>query len=89
MQMFLKEHTEPLSFFFFLTIPVRIPYFETSAANGENVAQAVEVLLDLIMKRMEKCVDRSWIPDGTMRSNGYSGSDMVEPPAQEKSKCAC
>ncbi|KAF4071859.1 hypothetical protein AMELA_G00267720 [Ameiurus melas] len=66
-----------------------IPYFETSAANGENVAQAVEVLLDLIMKRMERCVDRSWIPDGTMRSNGHSGSEMLEPPTQEKSKCAC
>ncbi|KAK3548345.1 hypothetical protein QTP70_010576 [Hemibagrus guttatus] len=62
-----------------------VPYFETSAANGENVAQAVEVLLDLIMKRMERCVDRSWIPDGTMRSNGHSGSEMVEPPTQEKS----
>lgn len=73
----------------FLTDPLRIPYFETSAANGENVAQAVEVLLDLIMKRMERCVDRSWIPDGTMRSNGHSGSEMLEPPTQEKSKCAC
>ncbi|KAI5097911.1 ras-related protein Rab-27A [Silurus meridionalis] len=66
-----------------------IPYFETSAANGENVSQAVDVLLNLIMKRMERCVDRSWIPDGTLRSNGHSGSELVEPPTQEKSKCAC
>ncbi|XP_076851415.1 ras-related protein Rab-27A [Brachyhypopomus gauderio] len=66
-----------------------VPYFETSAANGENVGSAVEVLLDLIMKRMERCVDRAWIPDGTLRSNGHSGSEMVEPPTQDKSKCAC
>ncbi|XP_019359791.1 PREDICTED: ras-related protein Rab-27A isoform X2 [Gavialis gangeticus] len=31
-----------------------IPYFETSAANGANVSKAVETLLDLIMKRMER-----------------------------------
>ncbi|XP_029430915.1 ras-related protein Rab-27A isoform X2 [Rhinatrema bivittatum] len=33
-----------------------IPYFETSAANGNNVNKAVETLLDLIMKRMERNV---------------------------------
>lgn len=65
----------------------RIPYFETSAANGQNVSQAVDVLLDLIMKRMERCVDKSWIPDGTVRINGAANSDMVDGP--EKSKCAC
>ncbi|XP_075905803.1 ras-related protein Rab-27A-like isoform X1 [Nelusetta ayraudi] len=64
-----------------------IPYFETSAANGQNVSQAVDVLLDLIMKRMERCVDKSWIPDGTVRINGAANSDMVDGP--EKSKCAC
>ncbi|CAI5793064.1 ras-related protein Rab-27A isoform X1 [Podarcis lilfordi] len=31
-----------------------IPYFETSAANGANVSKAIETLLDLIMKRMER-----------------------------------
>lgn len=64
-----------------------IPYFETSAANGQNVSQAVDVLLDLIMKRMERCVDKSWIPDGTVRTNGPSSPDLAESP--EKSKCAC
>ncbi|XP_035642951.1 ras-related protein Rab-27A-like [Oncorhynchus keta] len=67
-----------------------IPYFETSAANGQFVSQAVDVLLDLIMKRMERCVDKSWIPDGTVRSNGHSGhTDITEPKTQEKGKCAC
>ncbi|XP_034045618.1 ras-related protein Rab-27A [Thalassophryne amazonica] len=64
-----------------------IPYFETSAANGQNVSQAVDILLDLIMKRMERCGDKSWIPDGTFRSNGPHNSDISE--ESNKSKCAC
>ena len=67
--------------------PCRIPYFETSAANGQNVNQAVEVLLDLIMKRMERCVDKSWIPDGTVRVNGAANPDASE--SSNQSKCAC
>ncbi|XP_056269103.1 ras-related protein Rab-27A [Pseudoliparis swirei] len=64
-----------------------IPYFETSAANGQEVNEAVDVLLDLIMKRMERCVDKSWIPDGTVRVNGSTNTDVAE--GSEKSKCAC
>lgn len=66
-----------------------IQYFETSAASGENVSKAVDVLLDLIMKRMERCVDKSWIPDGTVRANGHSATDLTEPSDPEKGKCAC
>ena len=65
----------------------RIQYFETSAANGQNVNQAVDLLLDLIMKRMERCVDKSWIPDGTVRVNGNANADVTD--GSEKSKCAC
>ncbi|CAL1604052.1 unnamed protein product [Knipowitschia caucasica] len=64
-----------------------IPYFETSAASGHNVSESVDVLLDLIMKRMERCVDKSWIPDGTVRANGNANADLSESP--DKSKCAC
>ncbi|XP_030581888.1 ras-related protein Rab-27A isoform X2 [Archocentrus centrarchus] len=64
-----------------------VPYFETSAANGHNVSKAVEVLLDLIMKRMERCVDKSWIPDGTVRANGPSSPDISE--GSDRSRCAC
>lgn len=67
--------------------PCRIQYFETSAANGQNVNQSVDLLLDLIMKRMERCVDKSWIPDGTLRVNGNANADVSE--GSEKSKCAC
>ena len=67
----------------------RIPYFETSAANGQNVGGAVDVLLDLIMRRMERCVDRSWIPEGTVRANGTGPAPLDQPPPPEGGKCAC
>ncbi|KAJ8252420.1 hypothetical protein COCON_G00217320 [Conger conger] len=67
-----------------------VPYFETSAADGHNVSEAVEVLLDLIMKRMERCVDKSWMPDSTLRSNGHNGNEkMAEEASPQKSKCGC
>lgn len=34
-----------------------IPYFETSAATGQNVSKAVESLLELVMIRMHKVVE--------------------------------
>uniref|UniRef100_A0A3P9MVN7 small monomeric GTPase n=1 Tax=Poecilia reticulata TaxID=8081 RepID=A0A3P9MVN7_POERE len=64
-----------------------IPYFETSAASGQYVSEAVDVLLDLIMKRMERCVDKSWIPDGTVRPNGAANPDLSE--GSDRGKCAC
>ncbi|XP_030045019.1 ras-related protein Rab-27A [Microcaecilia unicolor] len=65
-----------------------IPYFETSAANGSNVSKAIETLLDLIMKRMERCVDKSWIAGGVIRSNGHSSTDHLEAD-KDKGKCSC
>lgn len=35
----------------------RAPYFEISAANGAHVGPAVESLLGLLTKRVERCVD--------------------------------
>ena len=35
----------------------RLSYIETSAATGHNVSQAVELLLDQVMGRMERAVD--------------------------------
>ncbi|XP_041847706.1 ras-related protein Rab-27A [Melanotaenia boesemani] len=64
-----------------------IPYFETSAASGQSVSEAVDVLLDLVMKRMERCVDKSWIPDGTVRANGSTNPDISE--GSDGGKCAC
>ncbi|XP_036383593.1 ras-related protein Rab-27B-like [Megalops cyprinoides] len=61
-----------------------IPYFETSAATGSEVEKAVVTLLDLVMKRMELCVDRP-IPEA---ANGGSSSKH-EMPAPTQRKCAC
>uniref|UniRef100_U3ERG5 small monomeric GTPase n=2 Tax=Micrurus TaxID=8634 RepID=U3ERG5_MICFL len=56
------------------------PYFETSAANGANVGPAVESLLGLLMKRMERCVDgpHACTPDGP-----------AERPPQPAGRCGC
>lgn len=62
-----------------------IPYFETSAATGQNVEKSVETLLDLIMKRMEKCVEKTQVPDTA--NGGNSGKLDREKPAEKK--CAC
>lgn len=44
----------------FNNAPTSLPYLETSAATGLNVNEAVELLLDKIMLRMETAVDRSF-----------------------------
>uniref|UniRef100_A0A9L0RBJ2 small monomeric GTPase n=1 Tax=Equus caballus TaxID=9796 RepID=A0A9L0RBJ2_HORSE len=62
-----------------------IPYFETSAATGQNVEKAVETLLDLIMKRMEQCVEKTQVSDTV--NGGNSGKLDGEKPAEKK--CAC
>lgn len=62
-----------------------IPYFETSAATGQNVEKAVETLLDLIMKRMEQCVEKTQISDTV--NGGNSGKLDQEKPTEKK--CAC
>ncbi|XP_010147081.1 PREDICTED: ras-related protein Rab-27B-like, partial [Eurypyga helias] len=62
-----------------------IPYFQTSAASGQNVEKAVDTLLDLIMKRMEQCVDMTQVSDTA--KGGSSGK--IESAKPEEKKCAC
>ncbi|XP_064470599.1 ras-related protein Rab-27A-like isoform X2 [Ornithodoros turicata] len=47
------------------------PYFDTSAATGHNVNRAVETLLDLVMRRIQRTVDRGALP--AARSPGDEG----------------
>ncbi|XP_078576326.1 ras-related protein Rab-27A-like isoform X2 [Branchiostoma floridae x Branchiostoma japonicum] len=64
-----------------------MPYFETSAATGMNISKAVEGLLDLVMVRMEQCVDKSSLPiTGHKR---LEGSTVEVDEAGEESKCFC
>lgn len=37
-------------------------YLETSAATGQNISRAIDVLLDKVMRRMEATVDTSLLP---------------------------
>uniref|UniRef100_A0A8C5LVN1 small monomeric GTPase n=1 Tax=Leptobrachium leishanense TaxID=445787 RepID=A0A8C5LVN1_9ANUR len=62
-----------------------IPYFETSAATGQNVEKSVDTLLELIMKRMEQCVDKTQIPDAI---NGGSPGKLEDGKPHGR-KCAC
>lgn len=62
----------------------RIPYFETSAATGAEVDKAVITLLDLVMKRMEQCVDKP--PAEPANGNGATKLDDALP---SEKKCAC
>uniref|UniRef100_A0A4W5M7E0 small monomeric GTPase n=1 Tax=Hucho hucho TaxID=62062 RepID=A0A4W5M7E0_9TELE len=61
-----------------------IPYFETSAATGSEVDRAVITLLDLVMKRMEQCVDK---PTAEPANGG--GATKLEDAAPDQKKCAC
>lgn len=61
-----------------------IPYFETSAATGVEVDKAVITLLDLVMKRMEQCVDKP----PTEPANGNGSTKLSDEQPSEK-KCAC
>uniref|UniRef100_A0A673MM20 small monomeric GTPase n=1 Tax=Sinocyclocheilus rhinocerous TaxID=307959 RepID=A0A673MM20_9TELE len=60
-----------------------IPYFETSAATGAEVDKAVVTLLDLVMKRMEQCVDKPAAEHDT------DGSSKLDAAAGNQKKCAC
>uniref|UniRef100_A0A8C0GNV1 small monomeric GTPase n=1 Tax=Chelonoidis abingdonii TaxID=106734 RepID=A0A8C0GNV1_CHEAB len=82
-EVFPSLSNERLNFFHILHIS--IPYFETSAATGQNVDKAVEMLLDLIMKRMEQCVDKTQVSD---TANGGSSGKLDSAKPEEK-KCAC
>ncbi|XP_058271939.1 ras-related protein Rab-27B isoform X1 [Hemibagrus wyckioides] len=62
-----------------------IPYFETSAATGATVDKAVVTLLDLVMKRMEQCVEKPEKVDG---HHTDSTSKLSAAPTPEK-KCSC
>ncbi len=55
-------------------------YIETSAATADNVEKALNILLDKVMLRMEKSLDKSLFP---VRSMSYSQND------ETPNKCMC
>lgn len=63
-----------------------LPYFETSAATGQNVAKVVECLLDMVMLRMEQCMDKTQRPFAQNGRRLHKG-EMDE--YNRDSKCLC
>ncbi|CAK8675851.1 ras-related protein Rab-27B-like [Clavelina lepadiformis] len=73
-----------------------IPYLETSAATGKNVIPAVNMLLDMVMKRMreyvsamdaEKATSPAPVSQPTQTSSRPKPNETTEPAKQ--SSCAC
>lgn len=66
-----------------------LPYFETSAATGQNVTKAVETLLNMVMSRMEHAVDKSTLPGGRRRKgNNVELEEQADKPLPSSS-CPC
>lgn len=60
-----------------------LPYFETSAATGQNVKETIDCLLDKVMIRMESTVDKTHT---ALRESMRVGQDVDE---ASKSSCSC
>lgn len=70
-----------------MTSVASLPYFETSAATGQNVAKAVDCLLDQVMLRMEKSIDKAHLL-GVRNGQKVTESDLPEM-NEEKGFCGC
>lgn len=64
-------------------------YLETSAATGQNVSRAVEMLLDRVMKRMEMAVDRAMLPGrrGGPKPGDQEADVILHPPHSTCGSC--
>ena len=51
----------------------RLKYFETSAATGQNVSKSIETLLELVMNRMQRVVEKS-----SLLPNRQNPSDNIK-----------
>jgi len=60
----------------------RLTLFETSAATGQNIDQAVECLLGKVMQRIENTVDKTVLHPG---GRGTVTADEERP----ESNCSC
>jgi len=61
-----------------------LPYFETSAATGENVGESVNHLLDLVMKRMDSTVSKQYEDTKTTKLENKKRKEQ-----QSSSNCFC
>ncbi|XP_073971649.1 ras-related protein Rab-27A-like isoform X2 [Rhodnius prolixus] len=61
-----------------------LPYFETSAATGSNVSASIEMLVDLVIKKMESTSEQAILDSRSSKKRILSKTD-----GQENSKCFC
>lgn len=54
---------------------VSLAYMETSAATGQNVAKAVELLVDMVMRRMDHTLEQTMLR-GSSRGLPRPGQDL-------------
>lgn len=67
-----------------------LPYFETSAKSGNNIAKAIECLLDNVMLRMERSVDKSQFPGAVIAHGNGQGAPMeLDEAGERRNGCAC
>ncbi|KAJ9586441.1 hypothetical protein L9F63_019905, partial [Diploptera punctata] len=66
-----------------------LQYLETSAMTGHNVAQAIDLLLDRVMKRMEMAVDRAMLPGrrGRPKPGDEDNGVTLQPPPSTCGGC--
>ncbi|XP_023714448.1 ras-related protein Rab-27A isoform X2 [Cryptotermes secundus] len=64
-------------------------YLETSAATGQNVSRAVEMLLDRVMRRMEMAVDCAMLPGrhGGPKPGAQEANVILHPPHSTCGSC--
>ena len=69
-----------------------LPYFETSAATGQNINLAVACLIELIMRRMDKLINKNLQKKEDPKSMPVTlgtGKNEVQEKDTEKSNCPC
>jgi hypothetical protein len=62
---------------------------ETSAVTGQNVAKAVELLVDMVMRRMDQTVEQTMLR-GSSRGLPRPGQDLGDwsSVTSERSRCS-
>lgn len=64
-----------------------MPYLETSAATNSNIELCIQMLLDAVMKRMDREVDEQLVNNQNNNVSALSGGQLAKP--EKRSGCAC
>lgn len=62
------------------------PYIETSAKTGHNVQRAFDILVDVVMKKMENAIDKSLSCGRSGKPKTSESADIAE---IQKKSCVC